>query len=334
MNFEELARSSLRERADFVAVTATNLGISELVVEKDFWVVWMLARLFSLSERIGPFTFKGGTSLSKGFGLINRFSEDIDISISRSALGFPDDTYFSEAVSRGALQRRIQGIRDSVHAYVTDTVLPELRQLIHSHLGNTGWSLDVAEPGGLRFRYPTRQVGQIGYVRPDVAIEFGHADPWPSLDVTIRPYIADVVASVTGSARVTVLDPRRTFWEKATALHEVAHRPRDVRVPDRFSRHYYDVAAIATTEIGSRAIADTDLLEKVARFKNTFFYSSRARYDLAKPGTIRLMFPEYRYSAIERDYEQMQPMLFGDVPSFSTICERLATLEATINTAR
>jgi hypothetical protein len=112
MNISEFARLSLRERDPYIVQTTESMGLSsEMVVEKDFWVVWLLDVLFSLSDELGPFTFKGGTSLSKGFNLIRRFSEDVDISIQRDRLGFPDDATFYEAPSRNALKREIETIR-------------------------------------------------------------------------------------------------------------------------------------------------------------------------------------------------------------------------------
>ncbi len=333
MIFRDLALGSLRERSDYVTAAATALGLSELIVEKDFWAVWLLERLFSLSAELGPFTFKGGTSLSKGFRLIERFSEDIDVSISRTTLGFPNDAYFYETGSKAESKRRVEDIRGKVATYTADTILPRLRADLAEHLhGTKGWSLDVGEPGALRFRYPTRQSGVIGYVWPDVLIEFGHADSWPALDIEIQPYVVDALPVVTGRVPVRVLDPQRTFWEKATALHEVAHRDASIGFPSRFSRHYYDVALLGDSETARAAIANVALLEAVARFKAVFFASARARYDLAKPGSLRLMFPGFRRADVERDYERMQPMLFGAVPSFDEVCARITEIEKTINT--
>ena len=128
-----------------------------------------------------------------------------------------------------------------------------------------------------------------------------------------------------------MLDPQRTFWEKVTILHEIAHREEALPFPERYSRHYYDVARIAQSDIGEAAIRNTELLAAVARFKSVFFASNRARYDLAKPGTLRLEPPAFRRDAVAADYEQMLPMLFGDVPSFNDILGEIATLEARIN---
>lgn len=330
MKFQDLLRMSIAERSAYMVVAATSLGISELIVEKDLWVVWMLEQLFALAPQLGPFTFKGGTSLSKGFNAIQRFSEDIDISIDRAKLGYPDDAYFYSAGSGKETRRRVEEIRGTVRAYTMDDILPALRTRVSQELRDD-WALDVDAEGSLRFRYPTAQYGEIGYVRPDVLIEFGHADAWPAQDIAVTPYLAECLDAVTGSVNVRVLDPRRTFWEKATILHEIAHRDEAIGFPQRYSRHYYDLAVLSRSDIGVRAARNADLLAAVARFKSVFFYSGRARYDLAKPGTLRLMFPAYRREAIAADYREMQPMLFGNVLSFDEICERITELEAQVN---
>lgn len=330
MIFQDLAKIKLSERSEYVVEAATRFGVSEFIIEKDFWVVWLLEHLFALSARLGPFTFKGGTSLSKGYSVIERFSEDIDVSISRATLGFADDAYFYEAGSAKETKRRIEEIRDKVRSYTTDILLPALRERVTPEL-QSDWLIEAGDAGSLRFRYPTRQRGEIGYIKPDVLIEFGHADSWPANDVEIRPYVVDALEAVTGSVKVHVLDPQRTFWEKATLLHEIANRGERVPFPAQYSRHYYDLALLSRSEIGAAAISNRELLSAVARFKNVFFASARARYDLAVPGSLRLMFPPFRRDAVAADYEQMQPMLFGKIPSFEDICQNIAALEARIN---
>ncbi len=330
MIFQDLARLSLAERSDYIVAAATEFGTSEMIIEKDFWVVWLLEHIFALSGTFGPFTFKGGTSLSKGFNAIQRFSEDIDISISRATLGLPDDAHFYEAPSAKEAKRRVDAIREKVRSYASDVLLPALREQIGGSLSDA-WSLDVAEPGSLRFSYPTKQTGSLGYLKPDVLIEFGHADTWPAHDKAISPYVVDALSAVTGSVTLRILDPQRTFWEKATILHEVAHREESSPFPLRYSRHYYDLSRLAALPIGSEAIANIDLLAAVVRFKEVFFASKRARYDLARPGTLRLLPPDFRRFAVARDYDEMRVMLFGEIPTLDDIWERLRVLEATIN---
>jgi hypothetical protein len=331
MKFQDLALLTIEERSEYIRTAAAESGVSELIVEKDFWVVWLLEQLFALSSKVGPFTFKGGTSLSKGFSAIQRFSEDIDISIGRVTLGFPDEEYFYETPSAQETKRRVEQIRDVVRQYAVDSLLPALRDQLAGKIQGH-WSLESGEPGSLRFQYPTNQTGTIGYIKPDVLIEFGHADSWPATDVTISPYLAKALEPVvTGSINVRVLDPQRTFWEKATILHEIAHRDELIPFPLRYSRHYYDLALLDRTDIGTSAVQDTALLEAVVRFKSVFFASNRARYDLAKPGSLRLIPPAFRRKAIADDYAQMSSMIFGAVPTLDELIQGLADLEARIN---
>jgi hypothetical protein len=114
MRFQDQALLTIEERSDYIRTAAAESGLSELIIEKDFWVVWLLEQLFALSQTVGPFTFKGGTSLSKGFRAIQRFSEDIDISIGRATLGFPDEGYFYETPSAKETKRRVEQIRNVV----------------------------------------------------------------------------------------------------------------------------------------------------------------------------------------------------------------------------
>ena len=217
-----------------------------------------------------------------------------------------------------------------VRQYAVESLLPALRDQLAGKIQGP-WSLESADPGSLRFQYPTKQIGTIGYINPDVLIEFGHADSWPATDVTISPYLVEVLESVTGSISAHVLDPQRTFWEKATILHEIAHRDALIPFPLRYSRHYYDLARLDRTEIGTSAVQDTPLLEAVVRFKSVFFSSNRARYDLAKPGSLRYIPPAFRRTAIEDDYIQMSAMIFGTIPTLDEIIQGLAALEARIN---
>jgi hypothetical protein len=330
MKFQDLALGTVEERSDYIRTAAAETGLSDLIIEKDFWVVWLLEQLFALSPTVGPFTFKGGTSLSKGFAAIQRFSEDIDISIGRATLGFPDEEYFYETPSAKETKRRVEQIRDVVREYAVESLLPALRDQLAGKIQGA-WSLKSGDPGSIRFQYPTKQIGTIGYIKPDVLIEFGHADSWPAKDVTISPFLVEALEPVTGSISVRVLDPQRTFWEKATILHEIANRDELITFPLRYSRHYYDLARLDRTDIGTAAVQNTALLEAVVRFKSVFFASNRARYDLAKPGSLRLIPSAFRRKAIEHDYAQMSPMIFGEIPTFDEIIEALADLEARIN---
>jgi hypothetical protein len=130
---------------------------------------------------------------------------------------------------------------------------------------------------------------------------------------------------------VTSLLAKRTFWEKATILHAEYHRPAEKAMPDRYSRHYYDLAMLAQSPVRAEALADLALLDQVVRHKETFYPSGWARYDLARIGSVRLVPTEERRVALERDYRSMSVMIFGEPPTFDSIIETLAALEKQIN---
>jgi Nucleotidyl transferase AbiEii toxin, Type IV TA system len=134
-----------------------------------------------------------------------------------------------------------------------------------------------------------------------------------------------------GDVEVVALLAKRTFWEKATILHAEYHRPPEKPLPDRYSRHYYDVAMLAGGPIRAEALADMRLLGQVVSHKATFYPSTWARYDLALPGTLRLLPSEKRLTDLARDYWNMGAMIFGEPPPFDRIMGTLAALEREIN---
>lgn len=128
------------------------------------------------------------------------------------------------------------------------------------------------------------------------------------------------------------IDAERTFWEKATILHHEAHRPEGSVVPERYSRHYYDLCLMAADEsLKASALGKIDLLESVVLFKKKFYPRGWANYDAAARGTLKLIPPAHVLQVIEKDYQAMQEMIFGSCPSFGEIVSSLTTLETEIN---
>jgi hypothetical protein len=186
----------------------------------------------------------------------------------------------------------------------------------------------------VQFRYPTAITKNLDYVSPQVVLELGtHAEFVPHDRFTIRSFAAEEFPNVVvdGDVAVIALLAKRSFWEKATILHAEYYRPPQKPVPDRYSRHYYDVAMLAQGPIRADALADKDLLTQVVRHKETFYPSAWPRYDLARPGSFRLSPVENRVAALERDYRNMAVMIFGDAPKFDWILETLTALEHEIN---
>jgi hypothetical protein len=231
-----------------------------------------------------------------------------------------------------------------VERHIAEKLLPALRAAIVEQLGeptNDAWSLEIdsGDAQTVNFHYPTAlptlDYDGMAYITPRVKLEFGaRGDPWPTEEKIIRPYAAEDYPDFFAKpdTSVTVLSARRTFWEKATALHAEAHRPAKSPTPQYFSRHYYDLAMLLDTNEGQAAIADLDLLAQVARHKATFFRSGWASYETARPGTLRLMPDEARIKDLRADYRAMSPMMFDQTPpSFDAILAKIAALEEMVN---
>jgi predicted nucleotidyltransferase component of viral defense system len=317
------------------------MGIgSPAIVEKDFWVCWTLGRVFTSGALPGTL-FKGGTSLSKVYRIIERFSEDIDLVIDRHVLGFADD---ADPINIAGMNKRRQQLGHLASA-CSRTVLGSVRHVLESRiaddLGPAGWKLepDPADHDGqtLLFTYPAGLAaalyGVVGYIRPVVRLEFGcRGDVWPAEDREVRPYAAEMFPALfdAPTCPVRVLRPERTFWEKVTLLHAVTHSH---KTPPRLSRHYYDVSQLFRHETGRAATADVKLLAQVVRHKSVFFRQAAARYDLAKPGRLRITPSAELERHLRRDYREMQEMFFGEAPEFDRILADIRELEALVNKA-
>ncbi len=194
-------------------------------------------------------------------------------------------------------------------------IIPELRDKINKSLpGLEEWSIEPdptdADRQTILFAYPYVVKSSIeNYVRPVVKIELGaRSDHWPVETMSIKPYIANASDKmVIEGASVRVLGAERTFWEKATILHAISNSS---KVRPRMSRHYYDVFEMVDSPIFNKALENIGLLIKVAEHKALFFKDTNARYDLAKPGSLRLMPQDGHLIQLNEDYRQMQEMFF------------------------
>jgi hypothetical protein len=329
------------EQALVIRETAARRGLLPVMVEKDFWVSWTLAVLFAHPDFGGQLVFKGGTSLSKVFGVIERFSEDIDLSVSPAVLGISED-WVEKADSRTKRTERMEDLAAACIERVHDRFMPELERIAHDVFGErpggAAWmefqvDANTHSPVVL-FHYPSNEPTGFEYLGRFVKMEFGSlTDQRPVGTHTIRPWLTDEFPAQLEDFRceVVALELERTFWEKATILHAEHHRDPEKRIPDRLSRHYSDMAALARHAIADRALADKDLRQRVADWKSRFFAASWARYDLAKPGTFRLVPPEFRLAELERDYRAMQDMFLLEPPQFQDVVESVRGLENRIN---
>lgn len=311
------------------------------LIEKDFWVCWLLRRLFLLDQGV-PMIFKGGTSISKAYPIIRRFSEDIDLSLDREGLGYGADV-LDAAASKKALRKLLQDLRTTCNEYVNGPLLDALRTDIGGVLGPSrgakdpeSWDLQPAEDGeSLLFVYPRTAVTleREGYVAPNVRLEFGaRADHWPAEDRPVSAYAAEAFPELfeVASFSVWTLEVARTFWEKATILHSLAHGGAE-KVSPRMARHYYDLVLLSESPESSHSVARTDLLEAVAQHKARFFPASWASYETAKAGSLRLAPPAGVREKVEKDYNDMAALFMEEPPPFAALVEHLGELEKAIN---
>ena len=184
------------------------------------------------------------------------------------------------------------------------------------------------------FRYPTPNSSGLDYLSREVKLELGSlTDQRPTVLHSIRPWVADEFPEVFDdwACEVTVLDLARTFWEKATILHAEHHRPADQATPDRYSRHYADMARLLGHPQSDDMLGDLALCSRVVKWKNLVFPRGWARYDEARPGSFRLLPADSRVPSLARDYDQMRPMFLKVPPRFDEILTTLREAERRLN---
>ena len=325
----DLARHPENDRRELFRATAQAMRIHEAIIEKDFWVCWTLDYLFQDSPWKDRMAFKGGTSLSKVFGAIERFSEDIDLILDWRLLGYSEDEPWQErsttkqdAFGKQANQRTAE--------FLAQDFAPALDRDLKSRV-QAGIEVTVQGQDVL-IQYP--RAFALEAINPQIRLEIGPLAAWvPNEERVIRPYAAERFPKLFTNPGTTVrtIAVERTFWEKATILHQEAHRGPDKPLPPRYSRHYYDVYRLSLLPLRNDALAKLELLQEVVRFKMRFYRSPWAKYEEAKPGSFRLLPPAHNVPGLRRDYAAMQAMLFGTVPTFDEIISGLAILEKSIN---
>lgn len=322
-----------RERADILRTVAASSGRPAVILEKDIWICWALQALFSMPD-LHPMAFKGGTSLSKVYGIIDRFSEDVDITLDYQAFNDPCDP-FAEDTSRSQIRQLSDRLKVRVASYLRTVVAPALAAA--EHIAPDGrHDTCIAEDGEtIRLAYPSAVDEPDGYVRSEVLLEFGGRNV---VDPNERHVIVPDIAALTPdldypAATVTVLSPARTFWEKATLIHVECHRRQLADRPDRLSRHWFDLTCLADHDVGRTALCNRALLADVVQHKKVFFHAGDANYDQCLDGRLRLVPDADQLPALQADYDAMRHarIVGDDAPGFDVMIERIRILEAEAN---
>ncbi len=339
--------ASKDERRGLFAATARRIGTTEQNVEKDFWACWTLDALFHQLAPGGPrLLFKGGTSLSKAFGLIQRFSEDIDITVFRADLGLSSSPEELGKLTGKKRQAWLDAIKDGCQHYIKDILQPQLQGVLAETMkaagigaGDTGVLLDDSDPDGqtLLVRYPSAVTTGDSYVHPSIKIESGAKSALdPNVAATISPFVAaDAPGKQLGIKGVRTIEPARTFWDKVVILHGLRRwfeiRGELRQEGQRVSRHYYDVHCLLAGKNAEAIAGNLPLASECVRHARMFF--NRPDFDLssAKPGTFALLPTPAMRKGLEEDYSRMSGMIFGATPSFDEITASVGRLERTLN---
>jgi len=304
-------------------------GLRQNSIEKDWWVTLALKACF-LTRWKDNLVFKGGTSLSKAWGLIERFSEDIDLVMDREVLGF----------KRELSNTQIKKLREKTSEFMA-TVFMDSLTISLNEMGVDPKLFKLAiQPGGVVDRDP--QILELyyhsvleadGYLTEKVIIEIGARSLMePASDRNIHTIIGTVMFNRPFSGTpftVLTVDPKRTFLEKVFLLHEEFSKPQEKMRHERMSRHLYDLEKLMDTEFGIAAIKDPGLYNLIVRHRAKYTAIRGLDYNGHSPAAINFLPPAAILPQWERDYGLMQgSMIYGSSPSFKVLLERMEELRS------
>jgi hypothetical protein len=331
------------ERGQIFTEAGARLGFAPFHVEKDFWVCWTLATLFSDGEIGGNLAFRGGTSLSKGWQCIERFSEDIDLAINRSWMGGDELVEFKEdIITTSERERRYKRLREQCRRVIREVIAPHLID----HLGkiaDRGSARVVTEsiasdrdPFVVRIEYPGAGLTPPDdYFQPVVKIELsGRAEDAPAEPRLVVPYISELFPELFADTPrpVSCVLPHRTFWEKAALLHEQHTNPKPVEPANRQSRHLYDLHQLWTAGNLKASITHQDpMFREVMVHRSDFFPYGWVNHREILPGDLQLVPEADRISAWVADFTKMKSMFFGVPPSFEQILTTIRNIQASLS---
>lgn len=317
-NFFDLDNASKRE---VIKQAAERLGMSPFAIEKDWWVQQTLAIIFEM-EVGKSLVFKGGTSLSKGWQLIERFSEDVDLAIDRAYLGF-EGTLGKEQRTK---------LRKAAHRFINNEFFDLLQQKFIEKGLKVKLSIEESkssdqDPSLVYVEYPN-VIDLPGYIAPRVQIEIGcRSLKEPFANARLTSFIDDVFSDKTfsqGAISIPTVLPERTLLEKMFLLHEEFQKPIEKIRVDRLSRHLYDVYMLLKAGIGTRAIADAILYETIVKHRYAFTKIQGVDYTLHHPQFLNPIPPIAFEKAWQRDYATMQEqMIYGKSPSYNEMIHEI-----------
>ncbi len=309
-------------------------GMPEQVIEKDWWVSAVLRALFALPYA-DAMSFKGGTSLSKCWDIISRFSEDIDIAVDREFLGYGGElsrTQVSDKLRRAACSFVREKLQFDLRDKMIEQGVPSGKFSINVNIT----SVTTVDPEVINVEYDSI-FETLPYVKNAVKIEVsGRSMNEPLEDVALRSIIEDTLPDAAFSEEkftVPTVKPERTFLEKICLLHEEFRKEcDDVRV-SRMSRHLYDIVMIMRTPVADRALADKELFASIVEHRRKFIGLKGFDYSTLCGEKISIVPPEVVIEKWREDYVTMcKTMMYGDYPEFDELMASMRELQERLRT--
>lgn len=329
---KNIALLSKDDKTVLFTQTAAKMEMHPSIVEKDFWVCFLLDHLFHDCKYKDMFVFKGGTSLSKSYHVIERFSEDIDLILDWRKI-ISDESNPWEERTKTKQDTYNKQINKAAAEFYKEELVPVLNNELSLKLGAGEWvAVDSLDEMVVNFMYPKDFA--LEYIVPVVRLEIGPLAEWlPSHKTVIEPFVAEQYPDVFEhkSTEVLTIDAERTFWEKITILHKMANFPEGKILPRRYARHLYDVYCLGNSEIKKSAFERKELLEKDVAFKQKFYYAKSAHYETATLKTVNLIPTKEIIQSLKNDYAAMANMFYGNAPEFDDILIFLSELEIEIH---
>lgn len=317
------------ELKDIIDKTSSMTHITQVIIEKDLWNCYFLDYLFNRSKYRDFYIFKGGTSLSKCYKMIDRYSEDLDIVLDSKILKINLEEKIETLTSRNQKEKFINRINNEAMDFIEKILIPEMTKECKKEVGKELIFRLNREELAFYVKYPSSFSNE--YIKSEVKIEMSSLSAIiPTEMMIVEPYTNEVANDIGKILfNIKCMMPKRTFWEKALILHQEANRVSG-DFPQRYSRHYYDLYKIYNSSIWNETINDIKLLDEVRKFTMTF-NRSWAHFEDAKPKTFKLVPNNIYLLGLKRDYEAMSQMIFGVAPNFNDIMEVIRKIEMEIN---
>jgi len=329
----EFLKLSEQEKLEIFKQIRNKINLNEVAIEKDWWVTAVLRALFTLPYA-KHLSFKGGTSLSKCWNLIERFSEDVDIAINREFFGFVGETFTIKQISKN--------LRKTTCKFVRNNLQFDLERQMEAN----GFPADLfsikmnitpittVDPEKVFVEYKSI-FNENFYIKNTVVLEIsGRSMKEPLQTVEIRSFIDEHFPQAIFAKKsfaINAVVPERTFLEKICLLHEEFYKPTESVRVERMSRHLYDLVRMMDTPIAENALKNKDLYQSIIAHRRMFIAMKDFDYDSLSPATINIIPPPDVIAQWEDDYNKMRTMIYGDTLPFNKLINKIKQLNEKIN---